>query len=450
MKNISTISIDNCKISISRLENITPKAAKELSFSLYKLLPKIKLTDLLMDIARITGFHKEFIHASTNKKPDTEDTILVMAALLGMGTNIGLSKMADATPGITYKQLSSVSQWRMYDDAMSRAQTVLVNYHNKLKLAKYWGEGNTSSSDGMRLQLGVSSLHADSNPHYGTGKGTTIYRFTSDQFSSYYSKIINTNSRDATHVLDGLLNNDTDLNIEEHYTDTAGYTDQVFALTYLLGFRFAPRIRDLSDVKLFTLNRCDKFSNLDGILKGKINEKIIKDNYDEVLRLASSIKEGTVTSSLIISKLASYSRQNSLATALREMGKIEKTIFILDYISSEELRRKIQKGLNKGEAMNGLARAIFFGKQGELRERTMQNQLQKASALNLIINAINIWNTLYLEKAISYKESIGEYIDYNLISHISPLGWEHINMLGEYTFNLNELESTELYRPLNI
>lgn len=450
MKNISTISIDNCKISISRLENITPKEAKELSFSLYKLLPKIKLTDLLMDVARITGFHKEFIHASTNKKPDTEDTILIMAALLGMGTNIGLSKMADATPGITYKQLSSVSQWRMYDDAMSRAQTVLVNYHNKLKLSKYWGEGNTSSSDGMRLQLGVSSLHADSNPHYGTGKGTTIYRFTSDQFSSYYSKIINTNSRDATHVLDGLLNNDTDLNIEEHYTDTAGYTDQVFALTYLLGFRFAPRIRDLSDVKLFTLNKCDKFSNLNGILKGKINEKIIKDNYDEVLRLASSIKEGTVTSSLIISKLASYSRQNSLAAALREMGKIEKTIFILDYISSEELRRKIQKGLNKGEAMNGLARAIFFGKQGELRERTMQNQLQKASALNLIINAINIWNTLYLEKAINYKESIGEYIDYNLISHISPLGWEHINMLGEYTFNLNELESTELHRPLNI
>ena len=148
-----------------------------------------------------------------SKKPDTEDTILIMAALLGMGTNIGLSKMADATPGITYKQLSSVSQWRMYDDAMSRAQTVLVNYHNKLKLAKYWGEGNTSASDGMRLQLGVSSLHADSNPHYGTGKGTTIYRFTSDQFSSYYSQIINTNSRDATHVLDGLLNNDLNLNI---------------------------------------------------------------------------------------------------------------------------------------------------------------------------------------------------------------------------------------------
>lgn len=119
-----------------------------------------------MDISRITGFHKEFIQASTNKKPDTKDTILIMAALLGMGTNIELRKMADTTPSITYKQLSSASQWRMYDDAMSKAQIVLVNYHNKLKLAKYCGKGNSSSSDGMRLQLGVASLHADSNPHY--------------------------------------------------------------------------------------------------------------------------------------------------------------------------------------------------------------------------------------------------------------------------------------------
>lgn len=449
LKYLDSVSIENGKISVSRLEKDTPKEAKDLSTSLYKIVPKISLADLILDVAQITGFHNEFIHASANKKPDKEDTILIMAALLGMGTNIGLSKMADAAPGITYKQLSSVSQWRMYEDAMVRAQAVLVNYHHKLKLSKYWGEGNTSSSDGMRMQLGVSSLHADFNPHYGTGKGTTIYRFASDQFSSYYTKIIHTNSRDATHVLDGLLNNDTDLNIQEHYTDTAGYTDQVFALTHLLGFRFAPRIRDISDVKLFTLEKANKYSNLGNLLRGKVNEKVIRENYDEVLRLAHSIREGDVTSSLIISKLGSYARQNSLSTALREMGKIEKTIFILDYISSEELRRKIHRGLNKGEAMNGLARAIFFGKQGELRERTIQNQIQRASALNLIINAISIWNTLYLEKAIDYKKSIGEDINEDLITHISPLGWEHINMLGEYSFNFDNNESTELNRPLN-
>lgn len=450
LKQLDNVTITNGTISISRLEKDVPNEAKQLSASLYKMLPRIKLTDLLLDIAKLTGFHEQFTHASTDRKPDQEETILLMAALLGMGTNIGLSKMADATPGVTYKQLASVSQWRMHEDAIVKAQSVLVNFHNKLNLSSSWGDGTTSSSDGMRMKVGVSSLHADSNPHYGTGKGTTIYRFTSDQFSSYYTKIIHTNSRDATHVLDGLLNHETELNIEEHYTDTAGYTDQVFALTHLLGFKFAPRIRGLSDIKLFTLSKANSHSNLGSLLRGKINEKIIKENYEEVLRLVHSVKEGTVSSSLIISKLGSYSRQNSLSTALREMGKIEKTIFILDYISSEELRRKIQRGLNKGEAMNGLARAIFFGKQGELRERTLQKQLQRASALNLIINAINIWNTLYLDKAIEYRRANDENFREDLLAHISPLGWEHINMLGEYNFNQEEINSTHALRPLNI
>lgn len=216
-----------------------------------------------MDVAHITGFHEQFIHASNNRKPDKEETITIMVALLGMGMNIGLSKMADATPGLTYKQLANVSQWRMHEDAMNKAQAVLVNFHHKLKLSSYWGDGTTSSSDGMRMQLGVAALHADANPHYGTGKGATIYRFTSDQFSSYYTKVIHTNSRDAIHVLDGLLHHETDLNIEEHYTD------QIFGLTHLLGFKFAPRIRDLSDSKLFTINKASDYPKLEPILRGK-------------------------------------------------------------------------------------------------------------------------------------------------------------------------------------
>ncbi|KWY12796.1 transposase [Enterococcus faecium] len=404
------VSLEKGKLSLARLEKDVPEEAKKFSASLYQMLPRIKLTDLLMDVAHITGFHEQFTHASNNRKPDKEETIIIMAALLGMGMNIGLSKMAEATPGLTYKQLANVSQWRMYEDAMNKAQAILVNFHHKLQLPFYWGDGTTSSSDGMRMQLGVSSLHADANPHYGTGKGATIYRFTSDQFSSYYTKIIHTNSRDAIHVLDGLLHHETDLNIEEHYTDTAGYTDQIFGLTHLLGFKFAPRIRDLSDSKLFTIDKASEYPKLEAILRGQINTKVIKENYEDVLRLAHSIREGTVSASLIMGKLGSYSRQNSLATALREMGRIEKTIFILNYISDESLRRKIQRGLNKGEAMNGLARAIFFGKQGELRERTIQHQLQRASALNIIINAISIWNTLHLTTAVEYKKRTGSLV----------------------------------------
>ncbi|MFP7442584.1 MULTISPECIES: Tn3 family transposase [Bacillus] len=443
------VSLEKGKLSIARLEKDIPEEAKKFSASLYQMLPRIKLTDLLMDVAHITGFHEQFTHASNNRKPDKEETVIIMAALLGMGLNIGLSKMAEATPDLTYKQLANVSQWRMHEDAMSKAQAVLVNFHHKLDLSSYWGDGTTSSSDGMRMQVGVSSLHSDANPHYGSGKGTTIYRFTSDQFSSYYTKIIHTNSRDAIHVLDGLLHHETDLNIEEHFTDTAGYTDQIFGLTHLLGFKFAPRIRDLSDSKLFTLEKASKYPKLESILRGQINIKIIKENYEDVLRLAHSIREGTVSASLIMGKLGSYSRQNSLATALREMGRIEKTIFILNYLASESLRRKIQKGLNKGEAMNGLARAIFFGKQGELRERTIQHQLQRATALNIIINAISVWNTLHLTKAVEYQKGLGNFNE-DLLHHMSPLGWEHINLLGEYHFSPEKMVSLDSLRPLKL
>lgn len=249
------------------------------------------------------------------------------------------------------------------------------------------------------------------------------------------------------HVIDGLLHHETDLAIEEHYTDTAGYTDQVFGLTHLLGFRFAPRLRDLSDSKLFSFGKATDFPKLEKLLRGQINTKVIRENYDDVLRLAYSIREGTVSASLIMGKLGSYARQNRLATALREMGRIEKTIFILDYISSEALRRKINRGLNKGEAMNAVARAIFFGKRGELRERVLQDQLQRATALNILINAISVWNTVYLTKAMEFKKAQGGLRE-ELLHHISPLGWEHMNFLGEYTFNVSQPRDLDSWRPL--
>jgi TnpA family transposase len=447
LDSLEGVNIEKAKLRVDRLEKNTPEDARTFSLSLYNMLPRIKLTDLSMEVAHWTGFDEMLIHASTNRPPKGEEKVILMAALMAMGTNIGLTKMADATPGITYHQMANAAQWRLYDDAINRAQATLVNFQHKLALASYWGDGTTSSSDGMRVQVGVSSLHAEANPHYGTGKGATIYRFTSDQFSSFYTKVINTNARDAVHVIDGLLHHETELNIEEHYTDTAGYTDQVFGLSHLLGFRFAPRLRDLADAKLYTIQKPSDFPDLEKLLRGRINTKIIQKNFDDVLRLAHSIREGKVSGSLIMGKLGSYARQNKLATALREMGRIEKTIFILDYISNEALRRRIQRGLNKGEAMNGLARALFFGKRGELRERGLQDQLQRASALNIIINAISVWNTVYLTEAINLLKEKGDLRE-DLLKHISPLGWEHINFLGEYTFDMKKIASLNSLRPL--
>lgn len=273
--------VDNRKTPLAWFRELPGQSSPEAFLKVIKRW--IKLTDLLMEVAHWTGFDEMLIHASTNRPPKGEEKVVLMAALMAMGTNIGLTKMAEATPGVTYHQMANAAQWRLFDDAISRAQATLVNFQHKLKLASYWGDGSTSSSDGMRVQVGVSSLHADANPHYGSGKGATIYRFTSDQFSSFYTKVINTNARDAVHVIDGLLLHETDLNIEEHFTDTAGYADSVFGLSHLLGFRFAPRLRDLADSKLFTIQMPNEFPKLENILRGRINTKIIQENFDDVL-----------------------------------------------------------------------------------------------------------------------------------------------------------------------
>lgn len=251
------------------------------------------------------------------------------------------------------------------------------------------------------------------------------------------------------YVLDGLLYHESDLRIEEHYTDTAGFTDHVFALMHLLGFRFAPRIRDLADTKLYVPNSDADYAGLKPMLGGTLNIRQIRTHWDEILRLAASIKQGTVTASLMLRKLGSYPRQNGLAVALRELGRIERTLFVLDWLQSVELRRRVQVGLNKGESRNALARAVFFNRLGEIRDRSFEQQRYRASGLNLVTAAIVLWNTVYLGRAIKALEESGNPVDPALLQYLSPLGWEHINLTGDYIWqsNISKTGKGE-FRPL--
>ena len=139
--------------------------------------------------------------------------------------------------------------------------------------------------------------------------------------------MISVGVRDATCVLDGLLYHESDLSIEEHYTGTAGFTDHVFALMHPLGFRFAPRIRDLADERLFVSAKPGDYPALSALIGGTINSKSIRTHWDEILRLATSIRQGTVTASLMLRKLSSYPHQNGLAVGLRELGRIEPALW---------------------------------------------------------------------------------------------------------------------------
>ena len=262
------------------------------------------------------------------------------------------------------------------------------------------------------------------------------------------AKVVNVGVRDSTYVLDGLLYHESDLRIEEHYTDTAGFTDHVFALMHLLGFRFAPRLRDLGDTKLYIFKRDTGYDALKPTIGGLLNIKHIRAHWDEILRLATSIKQGTVTASLMLRKLGSYPRQNGLAVALRELGRIERTLFILDWLQSVELRRRVHAGLNKGEARNALARAVFFSRLGDIRDRSFENQRYRASGLNLVTAAIVLWNTVYLERATNAVRGQGQSVDDVLLQNLSPLGWEHVNLTGDYLWRRSAKIGAGKFRPL--
>ena len=440
------VILDDGGLKISPLRNTVPEEAEVLKAQLYGLLPHIRITDLLAEVAVWTGFGDHFAHVRSGEAP--QDGPALMAAILADATNLGLGRMAESSQGLTHARLIWTAQWHIRDETYAAALAAIVDYHHVLPHSAIWGPGTGSSSDGQFYRAGAKGEgRADHNAKYGSESGVLFYTHVSDRYAPFYNKVIAANAGEAAHVIDGLLNHESQLEIKEHATDTAGAVDHVFGLCHLLGFRFAPRIRDLSERRLYTLTPNAEFAALDQLIGGTINVKAIEDDWKEVLHLAASIRTGTVSASVMLKKLAGYSRQNSLSRALREVGRVERSLFMLDWLDDIDLRRRTNANLNKGEARNALARAVFFNRLGEIRDRTFENQRHRASGLNLVSASIILWNTVYLGRAADYLRRQGRDIDDALLSHAAPLGWEHISLTGDYLWSDMKLPE-DGFRPL--
>ncbi|ORJ48478.1 Tn3 family transposase [Kluyvera intermedia] len=435
-------------LKITPLDAAVPDTAQALIDQTAMILPHIKITELLMEVDEWTGFTRHFTHLKSGDL--AKDKNLLLTTILADAINLGLTKMAESCPGTTYAKLAWLQAWHTRDETYSTALAELVNAQFRHPFAEHWGDGTTSSSDGQNFRTGSKAESTGHiNPKYGSSPGRTFYTHISDQYAPFHTKVVNVGVRDSTYVLDGLLYHESDPRIDEYYTVTAVFTDHVFALMHLLGFRFAPRIRALGDTKLFIPKGEASYDALrPTISSDKLNIKAIRAHWDEILRLATSIKQGTVTASLMLRKLGSYPRQNGLAVALRELGRIERTLFILDWLQSVELRRRVHAGLNKGEARNALARAVFFNRLGEIRDRSFEQQRYRASGLNLVTAAIVLWNTVYLERAANALRGHGHGVDEGLLQYLSPLGWEHINLTGDYLWRSSSKVGVGKFRPL--
>jgi TnpA family transposase len=426
------VTLDKGVLKITPLEKSSPPEAEALAAKLYAMLPRIRITDLLSEVARWTRFTDCFTHLRTGETID--DPRILMAGLLADGLNLGLTRMAEACSIASLGQLAWAADWHICDETYALALRRMVDHQNREPLSGIFGSGEVSSSDGQFFRAGGFGRDVSQvNAHYGREPGTKFYTHISGRYAPFHTKVIAATASEAAHVLDGLLHHqgETGPHRHRHHTDGGGVSDHVFALCTLLGFQFAPRIPDLKDRRLYSFAKPSVYPALEPIIAGRIDIALIRAHWPDILRVATSIRTGTVTASLILRQLASYPRQNGLAAALRELGRLERTLFTLDWLEDPELRRQTGQELNKGEARNSLARAVFIHRLGEIRDRTFENQQHRASGLNLLVVAIILWNTRYLARAIATLRKT-EDVPGDLLAHLSPLGWEHVNLTGDY------------------
>jgi TnpA family transposase len=266
--------------------------------------------------------------------------------------------------------------------------------------------------------------------------------------------VIPSTVRDATHVLDGILGNETDLPIGEHTVDTHGFTEIVFALFAALGLRFSPRIRNLSDQLLYRMegvgsadgSRAEAFAR--DLLRGKVNEKLILRHWDDILRVAGSLKLGWTPASLLVARLQAKPRESGLAKPIQEYGRLQKTLFILRYAENLDLRQRIGRQLNKGEELGALKDLLFFANDGNVRKHQPEEQTDQALCLSLPVDAVILWNTVHYQEALDGLGAEGYSVNGEDLAHLSPMRYAHVNPYGRYRLNLDaDPGDTELHLP---
>ncbi len=413
-------------------------------------LPRLDLPELILEMHARTGFASAFTHASEGNARAEDIATTICGVLVAEATNTGFEPLVrPEIPSLRRSRLSWVKQNFMRAETLTAANALLVAAHNRIPLASAWGGGEVASADGLRFTVPVRTIHAGPNPHYyGRKRGVTWYNLLSNRYSGLNSVTVPGTLRDSLYLLAVVLEQETELQPSEIMTDTAGYTDTIFGVFHLLGLQFSPRIADIGGARFWRVDGKADYGVLDDLASNKINTRLIAEHWDDLLRLAGSLKLGVVRAAGLTRVLQTNDRPTRLARALQELGRLIKSLYMLRFIDDENYRRRILVQLNRGEGRHQLARTIFHGKRGELRQRYREGQEDQLGALGLVVNLAVLWNTIYTDAALDQLRAEGYDVRDEDVARVSPLGFRHINMLGRYAFTIPDMVARGELRPL--
>ncbi|YCM46806.1 Tn3 family transposase (plasmid) [Verrucomicrobiaceae bacterium 227] len=433
------------------LKVTTPKLQETDTDPLQALFPEkqyISLCEVLATVDHHSHFLEEFQHWQQRYNRAKPSRGTFVAAISALGCDIGTGRILKISREINASELENTVNWYFYPDGLQNVNDKLLGFMDQLELGNIYRrskEALHTSSDGQQFEVPGDSLNANYTYKYSRKtKAANVHSFIDERHLLFHTLVVSAAERESAWVLDGLMHNDV-IKSDIHSTDTHGYTEAIFGVMHLLGFSYAPRIKNFKDQKLylFKSRKAIDRSSWEVRPSGYINAEHVEKHWDDILRFVVTIKLKETSASDLFRRLNSYSKEHALYTALKAFGQILKSIFLLRYIDDLELRQSIEKQLNKVESSNRFSREVSVGQGREILQADRQEQEIAQACKRLVKNAIVCWNYLYLTQKIA-EETDPEKQSAMLqsVAAGSVVSWSHVNLLGEYDFSEEKLKDS--------
>ncbi|SMP18112.1 Transposase and inactivated derivatives, TnpA family [Laceyella tengchongensis] len=426
---------------------------KHLEKLVLERMPERSILDILCNVEHWIGWTRHFGPLSGSDPKLEMPTERYILNTFTYGCNLGPAQAARHMRGqVTPKMLSFVNQRHVTAQKLDQAIKDTINEYYRFDLPQLWGSGKTAAADGTKYDIYEENLLAEYHIRYG-GYGGIAYHHVSDNYIALFSHFIPCGVWEAVYILDGLLKNKSDIQPDTVHADTQGQSTPVFALAHLLGIKLMPRIRNLKDLMFFRPFESVRYKHIDILFTETINWKLIETHWKDLLQVVLSIKAGKISSATLLRKLGNDSRKNRLYKAFRELGRVVRTVFLLEYISNLEFRQQITATTNKAEAYNGFSKWLFFGGESIIADNDPEEQEKVIKYNDLVANAVILQNVVDLTAVLRELTREGYGIESEAVAALSPYMTSHIKRFGDYVIDMDnapEPPEPQLILPLGL
>jgi TnpA family transposase len=427
--------------------SVQPKGLVEFEQEIRARMPERHLLDILKHVEHWAGYTRHFGPPS-GADPKLANAIQrYLFTVFGYGCNLGPNQTARHAPEIaTAQALRRINAQHINADKLEAAMVDVINQYVRFPLPRHWGSGRTAIADGTHVKLRENNLMGSRHIRCG-GYGGIAYHHIADTYIALFTSFISCGVWEAVHILDALMKNRSTIQPDTLHADTQGQSEPVFGLCRLLGIKLMPRMRGISDAAFYRPNKSIRYQHIDALFGDEIDWDLIATHARDMIQVVLSIQAGRVMPSMLLRKLGTYNRKSLLYRAFRELGRVERTLFLLRFISSTEVRRVIRAETTKIETYNEFLDWVCFGgpvvKSGDPVEQ--EKQLKYAS---LVANAVMLSNVADLTDVLSAMAKDGQPVTAALVASISPYIREHIRRFGRFALDMEDLPNPLNPQPL--